>query len=250
LIKDYYKILGVDKGASTEEIRKAFRSLSKKHHPDHGGDEDKFKEINEAHLVLSDPQKREDYDNPMRHVSGNGFPFGDIFGMRRSRPDPNAPRRGRHIQLEYDAPLHIFILGGDVKVSLTFDDVCVECGGKGAPETDSCNNCGGSGMVTSTQSGQGVHIQSSGPCPACHGKGQIPKGKCDICHGLGSVKAEKEVILPIKSGTRDGQVVGAAGEGVHGVNGGPPGDLIVKLRMTLPKSSDLTDEQKEVLKEL
>lgn len=249
MTKDYYKILGVDWDSDQETIKKAFRTLSKEHHPDHGGDEDKFKEINEAHSVLSDPEKRGDYDNPMRQMGG-GFPFGDIFGMRRSRPNPNAPRRGRHIQLEYDTPLRIFILGGDVKVSLAFNDVCPECNGKGAPETEPCNNCDGSGMITSVQSGGGVHIHSSGPCPACYGKGETPKGVCDTCEGTRLAKIEKEIILPIAPGTRDGQVVGAAGEGGRGINGGPPGDVIVKLRMLYPKAKDLTDEQRKILEEL
>ena len=249
MTKDYYKTLGVGRDSDQETIKKAFRTLSKEHHPDRGGDENKFKEINEANSVLSDPEKREDYDNPMRQM-GSGFPFGDIFGMRRARPNPNAPRRGRHIQMQHDAPLHLFIFGGDLKVSFSFNDVCQDCNGKGAPETESCSNCGGSGMITSVQTGQGVHIHSSGPCMVCHGSGEIPKGECDACKGLCSVKVEKEVILPIVTGIRDGQVVGAAGGGGRGVNGGPPGDLIVKLNMMLPNVDDLTDEQIKILEEL
>lgn len=249
MTKDYYKILGVDWDSSQETIKKAFRTLSKEHHPDHGGDEDKFKEINEAHSVLSDPEKRKDYDNPMRQM-GSGFPFDDIFGMRRSRPNPNAHRRGKHIQMQHDAPLHLFIFGGDLKVSFSFNDVCKECEGKGAVEFDKCPNCDGSGTATTVRKGPGVRIQSSGPCPACRGRGGIPKENCAGCGGSGNVKVDREVVLPIPSGFSDGQPVGAAGRGGGGLNGGPPGDLIVKLNMVLPNPDNLTDEQRKVLEEL
>lgn len=249
MTKDYYKILGVDWDSDQETIKKAFRTLSKEHHPDHGGDENKFKEINEAHSVLSDPEKREDYDNPMRQMGG-GFPFGDIFGMRRARPNPNAPRRGRHIQIQHDAPLHLFIFGGDLKVSFSFNDVCKECKGKGAVEFDKCSNCNGTGTATIVRKGPGVHIQSSGPCPACRGRGGTPKENCTECAGSGNVKVDREVVLPIPPGFRDGQPVGAAGRGGSGLNGGPPGDLIVKLNMVLPNPNNLTEEQIKILEEL
>lgn len=249
MTKDYYKILGVDWDSSQETIKKAFRTLSKEHHPDHGGDEDKFKEINEAHSVLSDPEKRNDYDNPMRQM-GSGFPFDDIFGMRRSRPNPNAPRRGKHIQIQHDAPLHLFIFGGDLKVSFSFNDVCKECGGKGAVEFDKCPNCRGTGTVTTVRKGPGVQIQSSVPCPACRGRGGTPKENCTECAGSGNVKVDREVVLPIPPGFRDGQPVGAAGQGGSGLNGGPPGDLIVKLNMVLPNPANITEEQRKVLEEL
>jgi molecular chaperone DnaJ len=254
LSKDYYNILGVEREASTEDIKKAYRKLSKEHHPDHGGDEEKFKELSEAYSVLSNPEKRNQYDNPNEFAN---FPFGDIFGgfgvnrnRRQYRPDPNAPRRGRHIQIEHEAPLHLFIMGGELKVSFNFNDVCKECGGKGAQEFDKCTVCDGTGVMTQVRQGRGVHVQSTGPCQACGGRGGTPKEKCTACEGRGSVNAEREVVLPIPPGIRDGQPVGAAGQGGSGINGGPPGDLIVKMRMKYPDLEELTDEQKELLETL
>ena len=249
--KNYYEILGVAKDASEKDIKKAYRTLSKQHHPDHGGDEEKFKEINEAYSVLSSPEKREQYDNPFVNPFENmfrGFNFrASPFGQR---PDPNAPKRGRHIQIEYEAPIHMFVLGGQFKVSFSFDDVCENCLGRGAKEFEKCVVCNGTGMITQVRQGRGVHVQSSGPCQACRGRGGVPKEKCAVCDGRGTLKVDKEITLPIPPGVRDGQPVGAAGEGGRGLNGGPPGDLIVRLKMKYPNPEELTDEQKELLEEI
>lgn len=246
---NHYNTLGVDRKADKEEIKKAYRELSKVHHPDHGGDEEKFKEISEAYSVLSNHKKRAEYDNPN--------PFGNMFegfGFPGARPfrrrDPNAPRQGRHIKLEHAAPIHMFVLGGDLKVSFSFGDDCKECDGKGATDFDECELCNGTGMITRVQTGPGMHIQSSAPCPDCHGQGRAPKNKCEACSGNGTVKIDREEVLPIPPGFRDGQVAGAAGRGGRGVNGGPPGDLMVKLWMKYPKAEELTDEQKEILEEI
>lgn len=252
--KNYYEILGIDKGADQSDIKKAYRELSKQHHPDKGGDEEKFKEINEAYSVLSNPDKRADYDNPMRNM-GNPFEdmfnrFGGPFRSMRRPPDPNAPKRGRHIQMEYEAPVHVFILGGKVKVSFSFNDVCQKCGGKGAEEFDKCEICKGLGSVTEVQQGRGLHIQNTRPCPNCHGRGGTPKEACAECNGSGKKKVDREVVLPIPRGFRDGQPAGAAGQGGSGINGGPPGDLIVKMIMKYPKPEELTEEQRKVLEEL
>lgn len=253
--KDYYRTLGVERDAEPNEIKKAYRKLSKEHHPDHGGDEEKFKEINEAYSVLSDPNKKAEYDNPMRNM---GSPFEDMFsrfsgpfGPRpRPRHDPNAPKKGRNIRLQHEAPIHIFVLGGNIKVSFDFNDVCGDCKGRGAQEFDKCTNCNGTGMITQVRSGQGVHIQSAGPCPVCGGRGGTPKESCQACEGLGHVEESREVVLPIPPGFRDGQVAGAAGQGGRGLNGGPSGDLIVKIIMKYPSPEQLTEEQKELLEEL
>lgn len=250
--RDYYEILGVAKDAAPEDIKKAYRALSKEYHPDHGGDEEKFKELSEAYSTLSNPQKRRDYDNPMRNA---GNPFEDIFNrfggsVRQHRPDPNAPRRGRHIQMEHETPMHLFIFGGELKVSFNFDDVCVECAGKGANEFDKCTQCNGSGMITQIRNERGLHMQSSRPCPTCNGRGGIPREKCGYCDGNGTIRTDKEVVLKVPRGLREGQPIGAAGEGGHGLNGGPPGDLIVKIYMKYPNPDELTEEQIKVLKEL
>ena len=251
--KDYYKTLGVERDASAGDIKKAYRNLSKKHHPDHGGDEEKFKEINEAYSILSNPERREQYDNPDPFAGmfdGFGFPgFRPGFGQSPRR-DPNAPKRGRHIQMEHEAPLHLFIIGGELRVSFNFNDVCKECGGKGAQEFNKCTVCNGTGVMTQVRQGRGIHVKSTGPCQACGGRGGTPKEPCPACKGRGDIHVEREVVLPVPPGLRDGQPIGAAGQGGSGINGGPPGDLIVKMRMKYPKPDELTDEQKELLEEI
>lgn len=254
--RNYYEILGVEKESSPEEIKKAYRTLSKEHHPDHGGDEEKFKEINEAYSVLSNPEKKAEYDNPMR-----GNPFEDIFRdfsfgggpfgrQNPARHNPNAPRKGRDIKLQHEAPLHVFVLGGKIKISFGFNDVCKDCKGRGAMEFDKCTNCDGTGMVTQVRSGRGVHVQSSGPCSMCSGKGGTPKEACTTCNGSGHVEEDREVVLPIPPGFRDGQWAGAAGKGGRGLNGGPPGDVLVKMTIKYPEPDNLTEEQKELLRSI
>jgi len=252
LSKDYYKILGVGKEADAGELKSAFRSLSKQHHPDVGGDEEKFKEINDAYSVLSNPQKRQEYDNPM---SSGGFPFNfnpfGSFGFNNRKPDPNAPRRGSNIEFIKELPLSVFILGGDIKVRLSYDDFCKECGGKGSIKTEQCGNCQGSGRVVDVQTARGMHIQSARPCPECGGKGQISIEDCEVCNGTGKTKIEDrfvDVFVPF--GIRDGHILVKRGEGRSGFNGGPAGDLIIKLSMKLPIKDELTEEQIKVLEVL
>lgn len=248
--KDYYEILGVDKGADKEDIKKAYRELSKQHHPDLGGDEEKFKEINEAHSVLSDPEKRREYDNPVRHLGG--FSFRDIFGGHGyqssfHQSDVNAPRRGRNIVLEHMLPIHYFIFGGKFKIDLSYRDACPDCSGTGAEEKETCINCRGTGQVVESRQDGGMFIQSSRACPVCMGRSFTTKKQCESCNGSATRKIEKSVLLETLANTREGQMVGIVGEGHTGLNGGPPGDLAVKLFMKLPRAEDLTDEQKKVL---
>ena len=253
-MKDYYKILGIEKDATTDDVKKAYKQLAKTHHPDHGGDEEKFKEINEAHSVLSDPQKRGDYDNPRpQNPFGAGHdPFGDIFSRmhRQRRPDPNAPRRGRNIVLEHELPLKFFILGGKFKVNFNITDPCGECGGSGAEESAICGVCNGSGMRSDAQNHKGVFIQSHRPCDICDGRGRRTTKKCDNCGGMGGITGDRKAEVTVPAGTREGQVMGVVGQGGKGLNGGPPGDLVVKVFIKYPKLDDLTDEQKKVLEDL
>jgi len=254
LSKNYYKILGVDKDAEQETLKKVYRQLSKEHHPDHGGDEERFKEISEAYSVLSDPQKRKEYDNPMQQ--GGGFSFHDIFGsMGGNRgpfgpPNPNAPRRGQNIMLEHLAPLRSFILGGKIKINLSFRDHCSDCAGTGAEEKETCSNCNGTGQVVEVQSHRGMRMQSARPCHRCRGRGFIAIKQCEPCKGQGSVAIDKELELEVPPGTTEGHVIGVRGGGGSGFNGGPNGDLGVKLHIQMPDPSKLTEEQRKVLEEL
>jgi molecular chaperone DnaJ len=253
LAKDYYEILGVAKDADQEEIKKAYRTLSKEHHPDHGGDAEKFKELSEAYSVLSNPEKRQNYDNPMRNM-GNPFEdifrnFGGSFGRRRP-PNPNAPRRGRNIVIEQEIPIRLFILGGKIKVSFKLRDLCTDCNGTGAEETITCSACSGSGQIIEGRQMQGVFMQSSRPCPTCSGRGFRASKECKACQGQGNKEVEKNLEVELQPGTREGQAIGITGQGGSGANGGSPGDLIIKVYIKYPDPNKLTEEQKKVLEEL
>lgn len=255
MAKDYYGILGVDRHAEPAEIKKAYRALSMEHHPDKGGDEDKFKEISEAYSVLSNPEKRKDHDNPMRNM---GNPFEDMmrgfggahpFGTPH-RPDPNAPRRGRNIMMEKQIPLKFFILGGKLRVTFTLRDNCQGCGGSGAEELDTCTVCNGTGQIIEGQRGQGVFIQSTRMCPTCSGRGSRIVKPCKVCEGQGNVEASRDTTISIHSGAREGQIFGVTGVGGSGANGGPAGDLGVKVFIKYPNPTELTEEQKRVIEGL
>ena len=258
MAKDLYNILGVDKNASQEDIKKAYRKLSLKYHPDRNpGDkeaEEKFKEINLANATLSDPQKRADYDNPMSGFDPFSF-FENGFGMRRAprrhKPNPNAPKKGATVSITVDVPLSHFILLEDLIVKVNFIDICVDCKGTGASESELCTECGGSGTVMHTQQGQGIFIQTSKTCPSCGGRGRVAITTCDSCDGSGRKEIkDKELKIKFVPGLRDGSKIKLGEAGGQGLNGGPSGDVIVTLRMVIPKKEDLTEEQIEVLETL
>jgi molecular chaperone DnaJ len=249
-VANYYNLLGVDQNADQDTIKKAFRRLSKEHHPDLGGSEEKFKELNEAYSVLSDPEKRKRYDNPT--LSSNpftsGYPFGDMFSFRQ--PNPNAPRKGRPIFIERELPLRYFIFGGSIEASASFADRCSNCDGTGAEERETCSNCGGSGQVVESKKDGGVFMQTVRGCPKCLGRGFIATKRCETCNGSGNVGTDKVYGIDIPPGAGDGFTIGLNGVGATGLNGGPPGDVIVKLHIKMPNMNDLTEEQKEVLQNI
>ncbi len=251
--RDYYEVLGVQKNASDDEIKKAFRVLAKKYHPDmHPGDKEaeaKFKEAQEAYAVLSDADKRRQYDQ-FGHAAfeggmgGGGFDFsgmdmsdifgdifGDFFGGRRSS-NSNGPRRGANLRAGVHITFEEACFGCEKELELTLKDECPTCHGSGArpgsnPET--CTKCGGKGKVVySTQSFFGT-MQNVSSCPDCKGSGKIVRDKCPDCRGTGYISSRKRISVSIPPGIDNGQSVRIRDKGEPGVNGGPRGDLLVEV---------------------
>ena len=259
--KNLYKILGVDKNASREEIKSEYRKLSMKHHPDKNPDdkeaEDKFKEISAAYTILSDPKKRADYDNPMSGFNINDFfnGFGGPFGpMRRhsvrprSKPDPNRPLKGMTIEARVHVPFTKFILNELMDFKFSFMDVCIDCKGTGASELETCSKCNGSGQVIEVMSAQGIYMQSATTCPDCRGRGSIVIEVCDVCDGGGKIEIkDKEIKFRLSKGLKDRSTMRLEGAGGKGINGGVNGDLMLTLDMVLPNKEDLTEKQIKVL---
>lgn len=234
--KDYYAILEVEKNATPEDIKKSYRRLSMKYHPDKNPDnkdaEDKFKEINEAYSILSNSEKRSEYDNPI------GNPFESMFGgfdpfsqMRRryNKPDPNAPRDGQPIGVEVELPLKTFVFGGKFKVSLSFQDGCVECGAKGFTEWQTCDLCGGEGVFNQTERSQGMTSSYIRPCPKCQTMGITGTNVCEACNGAAHTLVNKEFEFDIPVGSTLGSRFVTQGVGKKGLNGGRDGDVVIMV---------------------
>lgn len=242
---NYYEILGVNKDATKEDIKKAYRKLSMKYHPDHNpGDkvaEDKFKELNEAYTVLYDEEKRNHYDNPnpFRHINGMA-PFN--FAKRR-----NAPTIGSPIKKLLNIPIHKLIIGDNVELEITFMEFCDDCNGKGAKSFSKCTVCGGSGLKVEVKEFDGGYSQTAKVCPNCNSTGNIPEDTCDTCKGTGKVETTKKIIVNIPSGHDIDNIICIRGEGRNGFNGGPKGDILIKIKPIMPKLDTITDEQKSIL---
>ena len=255
--RDYYEVLGVEKTASDDEIKKAYRKKAKEFHPDlHPGDkeaEDKFKEANEAYEVLSDPDKKSKYDRfghagvdpnygaggPGGGFGGMDFDLGDIFGSffgggfgGGRQANPNAPRRGSDTQARVTLSFEEAAKGCKKKVEFTRIELCPECHGSGAasgtsPET--CPDCHGRGQVNVQQRTPFGVIQTSKSCSRCGGKGQIIKTPCSKCKGKGAVSKKVTLEVDIPAGIDDRQVLNVGGQGNSGANGGPSGNLHVTV---------------------
>ena len=256
--RDYYEVLGVNKGASAEEIKKAYRKSAMKYHPDRNpGDkeaEEKFKEIGEAYEVLSDDDKRARYDQ-FGHAGvdpnfgagaggyGGGFGgfgdfgdlgdiFGEFFGGGRSRSaQQNAPRRGENIMARLELTFEEAAFGCDKEVSTPRIETCSSCSGSGSADgaIETCSNCHGSGRVTVIQNMMGMRMQTQTTCPHCSGRGKIVKNPCGTCKGKGKVRRTNKVKVKIPAGVDQGQSVRVRNEGHVGTNGGPNGDLLVEI---------------------
>ena len=254
--RDYYEVLGVKKDATAEEIKKAYRKLTKENHPDlHPGDkacEERFKEVNEAYEILSDDDKRRKYDqyghaafDPNAGFGGGGFEgfggfggFGDIFsdifgGFGGStRSNPNAPRRGENVRASVNISFEEAAFGCKKEVTVSKIETCADCKGTGcAPGTtpEICPDCKGTGSVTVSQRTPFGMMQSSSPCSKCHGTGKIIHQPCKSCRGLGSIRRQHKIEVNIPAGIDDGQTISKSGGGSAGVNGGPAGDLLVSV---------------------
>ena len=256
--RDYYEVLGVEKGASAEEIKKAYRKSAMKYHPDRNpGDkeaEEKFKELGEAYEVLSDDDKRARYDQfgfagvapnygaGAGGYGGGGFggfgdfgDLGDIFGSffgggSRSRSQ-NAPRRGEDVGVRLDITFEEAAFGCEKEVSAPRIENCAACSGSGSADgvIETCSQCRGTGQVRTVQNFMGMQMQSTATCPACNGRGKMVKTPCNTCRGKGKVRRTHKMKVKIPCGINEGQRVRVPNEGCVGANGGPNGDLMVEI---------------------
>lgn len=263
--KDYYEILGVEKSANQEEIKKAFRKLAHKYHPDKGGgDADKFKEASEAYSVLSDEKKRAEYDTYGKNwnggasqggAQGGGFGFGDfdfsdfagqagqggfqdfdlgdIFGDIFGGGRREKTRRGRDISIDLAISFEESVFGVERKILITKTSVCKECKGSGAKtgsETITCDICNGKGKIHETKRSIFGTFSTQKECANCHGTGKIPREKCHKCKGAGVARSEEEIVVKIPAGVDNGEMVRLGGAG-EAVRGGTSGDLYIKLHV-------------------
>ncbi len=256
--RDYYEVLGVKKGVTEDELKKAYRKLAKENHPDlHPGDKEceaRFKEINEAYEVLSDPDKRAKYDqfghaafDPSQGFGGGGFGgfegfggFGDIFsdifgggfGFGGGGRNPNAPRKGDNLRATVNIKFEEAAFGVKKDVFIAKVEQCPDCRGTGCAEgttAEICPDCKGSGTVMSTKRTPFGMVQSSEQCPKCKGRGKIIHTPCKTCRGMGSVRRQHKVSVSVPAGIDDGQTISLRGQGNAGVNGGPAGDLLITV---------------------
>ncbi|MEY2665059.1 MAG: hypothetical protein RLZZ480_164 [Candidatus Parcubacteria bacterium] len=256
--KDYYSILGLEKGASKDEVKKAFRKMAAKYHPDkQTGDEEKYKEVTEAYAVLGDDKKKAEYDT-YGHAFNNGggggfggfnwqdfaqqgggfnangfeFDLGDIFenfgfgGGRRQQ-------RGRDVSIDINLTFNESIFGVTRKVLLTKNNTCTFCDGSGAKkgsEKISCTTCGGNGKIRETRQSIMGSFSTVRECHDCNGTGKIPKEKCEHCRGAGISRTQEEISIKVPAGIQNGEVIRMTGRG-EAISNGQPGDLYIKVHV-------------------
>ncbi len=256
--RDYYELLGVEKGASADEIKRAYRKSAMKYHPDRNpGDkeaEEKFKELGEAYEVLSDAEKKSRYDQfgfagvDPNYGAGQGGAYGgfgdfgdlgDIFGSffgggfggggRRS--NANAPRRGENVGARLELSFEEAAFGTEKEVSVQRIENCSVCNGSGSADgvIETCAMCHGAGQIRTTQNFMGMAMQSTTVCPQCNGRGKTVKNPCNTCRGKGKVRRTQKIRVKVPAGVDAGQQVRVRGEGCVGTGGGPNGDVLVEI---------------------
>jgi molecular chaperone DnaJ len=256
--RDYYEVLGVSKDATDSDIKKAYRKVAKKYHPDINPEDDsaahKFREATEAYEVLSDASKRQQYDQFGHAAFSQGGPghggfsggfdfgdmgdmFGDIFGDffgggggRRS--SSNGPRKGASLRASIELDFEEAVFGSEKELNITVSDECEVCHGSGAKEgthAETCSQCGGAGQVRYNQQTILGTVSSVRTCPTCQGSGKIIKEKCEACAGAGYVKKRKKISVSIPAGIDNGQTIRLKGKGEPGENGGPRGDILLTI---------------------
>ena len=255
--RDYYEVLGVSKTASDSEIKSAYRKLAKKYHPDmNPGDKEaeaKFKEASEAYAILSDADKRRQYDQ-FGHAAFdggagggaggfdfNGFDMGDIFGdifgdffggSGRSRSANNGPMKGQNVRVSVHLTFEEACFGTEKEIELNIKEDCAKCHGTGAKpgtQPQTCSKCGGKGQVVFTQQSLFGVVRNVQACPDCHGTGKIIKDRCPDCGGSGYISRRKKISVSIPAGIDNGQSIRIRDKGEPGINGGPRGDLLVQV---------------------
>ncbi len=259
--RDYYEVLGVGKNASADEIKKAFRKAAIEHHPDRGGDEAKFKEVNEAYEVLKDSSKRQRYDqfghagvggstgaggNPFEGYGGAGgqnvhFDFGDLglgdifssfFGGQQQQQQRRT-RKGRDVETRVELTFEQAVFGTELDLDLDLNDSCEHCKGttvEPGHELKSCDECKGSGQVMHVTRTVFGNIQQATICPKCEGRGKVPEKVCTVCHGNGTQRKKQQIKLKVPAGVDDGATIRLRERG-EAIANGPKGDLYVNLRV-------------------
>jgi molecular chaperone DnaJ len=254
--KDYYEILGLQKGASKDEVKKAFRKMAAKYHPDKAsGDEEKYKEVTEAYAVLGDDKKKAEYDTYGHSFNGGGagsggFSWQDFqgaqgFGGQGFEFDINdifenfgfgggrQAKRGRDVSIDINLKFEEAIFGVTRKVLITKNNVCKQCEGTGAKsgtELISCSTCNGQGRVRENRQSIMGSFTTVRECSTCHGKGKIPKERCPLCVGAGIARSEEEIAIKIPAGVKNNEVIRMTGRG-EAIQNGEPGDLYIKLHV-------------------